>query len=103
MADAKYRSLAAKKQNEGLSDLPIAGGYEYVGKNASKAGAGRGSQGNPQGPAEMGADERAIREEMDFKKYSKESPEQKYAGGGMTASARADGIAQRGKTRGKMV
>ena len=26
-----------------------------------------------------------------------------YAKGGMTASARADGIAQRGKTRGKMV
>lgn len=26
----------------------------------------------------------------------------KKAGGGMTASARADGIAQRGKTRGKM-
>ncbi len=27
----------------------------------------------------------------------------KKAGGGMTASARADGCAQRGKTRGKMV
>lgn len=27
----------------------------------------------------------------------------KKAGGGMTASARADGICQRGKTRGKMV
>jgi hypothetical protein len=31
------------------------------------------------------------------------APVIKKAGGGMTASARADGIAQRGKTRGKMV
>ena len=31
------------------------------------------------------------------------APVVKKAGGGMTASARADGIAQRGKTRGTMV
>lgn len=29
-------------------------------------------------------------------------PEKDFKGGGMTASSRADGIAQRGKTRGKM-
>jgi hypothetical protein len=39
----------------------------------------------------------------DDEKYTKETPEQKLAKGGMTASKRADGCAQRGKTRGKMV
>ena len=39
---------------------------------------------------------------LDDEKYTRETPDQKYAKGG-TASSRADGIAQRGKTRGTMV
>jgi len=38
----------------------------------------------------------------DDEKYTKKTKEQGYAKGGMTASSRADGIAQRGKTRGKI-
>ena len=38
----------------------------------------------------------------DDEKYTKETPEQKLAAGG-TASSRADGIAQRGKTRGTII
>ena len=41
-------------------------------------------------------------EDKDFEKYSKERPDQKYAKGG-SASSRADGCAQRGKTKGTMV
>ena len=39
----------------------------------------------------------------DDEKYTKKTKEQDYAKGGMTASSRADGIAQRGKTRGTIV
>lgn len=106
MAKYDYRSLASKNPKEGQSAIPIAGGYEYSGDGASKAGAGRGGQGGPNAEQAnkepMGATERAIREELDFNRISKERPEQKYAAGG-SASARADGIAQRGKTRGRMV
>lgn len=77
----------------------------------NKAGAGRGGQGGPtatqaakntklKGP--MSDAEKSAREEMDFKKWSAENEDQKYAKGGMTASKRADGIAVRGKTRGKL-
>jgi hypothetical protein len=38
----------------------------------------------------------------DDEKYTKETPDQKYAKGG-TASSRADGCAQRGKTRGTII
>jgi len=39
---------------------------------------------------------------LDDEKYTRETPDQKYAAGG-TASSRADGIAQRGKTRGTII
>ena len=39
---------------------------------------------------------------LDDEKYTRETPDQKYAKGG-TASSRADGIAQRGKTRGTII
>lgn len=39
----------------------------------------------------------------DDEKYTKKTKEQDYAKGGMTASSRADGIAQRGKTRGTII
>jgi len=39
---------------------------------------------------------------LDDEKYTRETPDQKYAKGG-TASSRADGCAQRGKTRGTII
>jgi hypothetical protein len=40
----------------------------------------------------------------DDEKYTKETPEQKYAKGGkVSASSRADGIATKGKTKGRFV
>lgn len=86
----------------------------YMGKgdeselDITGAGAGRGRQGGPTAEqaakrkAPMSSAEKAVREEQDFDKWSKVRPEQKYAKGG-TASARADGIASRGKTRGTIV
>ncbi len=95
--------------------MPVAGGYEYTGKGASKAGAGRGFV-NPQRtdesdddyitPAQRMSMEGQRNEERDRAKADKayeRSRTTPYASGGMTASARADGCAQRGKTRGKMV
>jgi hypothetical protein len=78
----------------------------------NKAGAGRGGQGGPtakqaeqntnlKGP--MSSAEKSAREEMEFKKLSEPNDSQKYAkGGSVSASRRADGIASKGKTRGKM-
>ena len=80
-----------------------------VGGTQSKAGAGRGEQGGPtaaqarQNRGTMSDAEKAAREELDFKKMSEYREDQKYAKGGKTASARADGIAQRGKTKGTIV
>lgn len=73
--------------------------------------AGRGKQGGPTAKqadmnrAMMSAAERSIRDEQEFDKYAKERPEQKYAKGGKvsSASARADGCATKGKTRGKVL
>ena len=68
---SKYRSLESANRKDGESALPVSGGYEYIGENASKAGAGRGSK------------QAAL----------------KKGGSVSSASKRADGIAQRGKTR----
>ena len=86
-----------------------------VGGTQSKAGAGRGGQGGPtakqadENRAMMSAAERAARDDMQEQKdmrdaekaYNKSLTSMKK--GGMTASARADGIATKGKTRGKIV
>lgn len=79
-------------------------------KQSEATGAGRGGQGGPtaaqarQNKGMMSDAEKSIREEQDFNKYAKESPDQKYKGGGKvsSASARADGCACKGKTKGKM-
>ena len=77
----------------------------------NKAGAGRGEQGGPtaaqaaqntKAREPMSSAEKGAREDIDFKKWSEPNEKQKYAKGGM-ASSRADGIAQRGKTRGTIV
>jgi hypothetical protein len=78
---------------------------------ATNAGAGRGIQGGPTAKEMeyrysenyMSPDtENKLKEEQRLKKMSAESLLQKYAKGG-TASSRADGVAQRGKTRGTIV
>mgnify|MGYP003350492008 FL=1 len=92
----------------GSSDMEL----ELEDRAREKAGAGRGGQGGPTAKqladyerkqnagiytAEMGKPPQDI--------DSGSAPKKKVvkkAGGGMTASKRADGIAQRGKTRGKM-
>ena len=71
----------------------------YLDKQATKAG-------DEQRQKDKTPTDMAKREAENMKadkKYSAESPDQKYAKGGMTASARADGCAQRGKTKGTMV
>ena len=87
---------------------PSSGGYTYTGEGASdKAGAGRGGQGGPTAQefkeANMSAAEKNARQDILEEKYTRKTKEQDYAKGGkVSASSRADGIAQRGKTRGKM-
>jgi len=94
------------------ADLGV-GASEYVGPGSSdKAGAGRGGQGGP--TAKQLADyERKqnegiftagmkVPQDIDSGSAPVKKKVVKKAGGGMTASKRGDGIAQRGKTRGKM-
>jgi hypothetical protein len=69
---------------------PRATSRGYVGRGGIGGGAGRGGQGGPSATdllAESAEDERAPT----------------FKSGGMTASKRADGCAQRGKTKGRMV
>lgn len=93
----------------------------YMGKgdessfDVTKAGAGRGGQGGPtaaqarQNRGMMSDAEKAARDEAKEMKEQKatekayEASRTSMKKGGMTASARADGIAQRGKTRGTIV
>jgi hypothetical protein len=75
-----------------------------VGGTQSKAGAGRGGQGGP-----TAKELRDYERKQDRGIYTAEmgqppmDPEGKKKGGMVSASSRADGIASRGKTRGKMV
>ena len=92
---------------KGSTDMEL----EIEDKMRDQAGAGRGRQGGPTAKeladyerkqnagiytAEMGKPPQDIDGRSAKKKVVKK------AGGGMTASRRGDGIAQRGKTRGKM-
>ena len=94
------------------ADLGV-GASEYVGPGSSdKAGAGRGGQGGP--TAKQLADYERKQNAGIYTESMGKPPQDidgrsaapkktvKKAGGGMTASSRGDGIAQRGKTRGKM-
>lgn len=88
---------------------PSSGGYTYTGEGASdKAGAGRGGQGGPTAQefkeANMSTAEKNARQDILEEKYTKKTKEQDYAKGGkVSASSRADGCAERGKTRGKII
>jgi hypothetical protein len=92
---------------KGITDEEL----EIEDRMRDQAGAGRGKQGGPTAKeladyerkqnegiytAEMGKPPQDIDGRSAKKKVVKK------AGGGMTASRRGDGIAQRGKTRGKM-
>ena len=93
----------------GTTDMEL----ELEDRAREKAGAGRGKQGGPTAKeladyerkqnagiytAEMGKPP----QDIDGRSAPMKKKVVKKAGGGMTASRRGDGIAQRGKTRGKM-
>lgn len=100
-----------------VANQPDRKSMRYLGKgdeenfDVTNAGAGRGKQGGPTAKqadanrAMMSPAERGARDDQDFEKYSKVRPEQKYKKGGSVSSAskRGDGIAQRGKTKGKFL
>lgn len=89
--------------------------------DVTKAGAGRGKQGGPtakelqkyeskndsmtsgQKQSMQEAKDAAMQSKKDKAYNAAKTYPDDYAKGGMTASRRADGIAQRGKTRGKMI
>jgi hypothetical protein len=111
---AKYKDLTevygdGYKLEPEYSDKPFkpdmgVGASEYVGPNASKAGAGRGKQGGP-----TAKELQKYEEKLDAGIYTKEkgkppSPREMASGGKVSsASKRADGCATKGKTKGTMV
>jgi hypothetical protein len=93
---------------KGITDMEL----ELEDRARDKAGAGRGGQGGPTAK-ELADYERKMNKDIYTESMGKPpqdidgrsaAPKKtvKKAGGGMTASSRGDGIAQRGKTRGKM-
>ena len=93
---------------KGTTDMEL----ELEDRAREKAGAGRGGQGGPTAK-ELADYDRKMNKDIYTEGMGKPpqdidgrsaAPKKtvKKAGGGMTASSRADGIAQRGKTRGKM-
>ena len=93
---------------KGITDMEL----ELEDRAREKAGAGRGGQGGPTAK-ELADYERKMNKDIYTEGMGKPpqdidggsaAPKKtvKKAGGGLTASRRADGIAQRGKTRGKM-
>jgi hypothetical protein len=88
---AEYAKAAKDKRDAALTEELAAARYENAKKN--NAGAGRGKQGGPT------AEE--LRKYSDGGKTDKNIKPFKK-GGKISASSRADGVAQRGKTRGKM-
>lgn len=97
------------------SNVPDQKAMRFIHKNDKlseflnpKAGAGRGGQGGPTAKefkeANMSAAEKNARQDILEEKYTRKTKDQDYAKGGkVSASSRADGIAQRGKTRGTIV
>lgn len=93
---------------KGSTDMEL----EIEDKMRDQAGAGRGRQGGPTAK-ELADYERKqnegiftagmkVPQDIDSGSAPVKKKVVKKAGGGMTASKRGDGIAQRGKTRGKM-
>lgn len=93
--EAKTRAARRTAVRAGVADAAYEGGKAMMGDNASA----------------KDSDKKSDAVEATFRKSEakEESPEMSthykpdtYAKGGMTASKRADGIAQRGKTKGRM-
>ena len=123
-SDDKFEIEKLKKGEAELreSDVPdrkamrVMQGNSLSGFMNPKAGAGRGGQGGPtakelkEEPMTAGQ-KQSMQDAKDEEMYQKmkTAPTTKtemgkpFAKGGMTASSRADGCAQRGKTRGKMI
>ena len=117
MADDNFDIEGMKKGEAGLldSEVPNQKAMRYIeddslsGFLSPKAGAGRGKQG---GPTAKELQKYEVKQNEGIFTEGKQVPQdidsgsaprkKKMASGGMTASRRADGIAQRGKTRGKM-
>ena len=93
---------------KGTTDMEL----ELEDRAREKAGAGRGGQGGPTAKELADYDRKMNRgiftegmkppQDIDGGSAAPKKKVVKKASGGMTASKRADGIAQRGKTRGKM-
>ena len=111
MAEYKYQNTTKDEDGsyDHLTDKPATGRNVFWSDNPSKAGAGRGKQGGPTAEELQKYEDKQnegifvagkkVPQDID----SGSAPrKKKMASGGMTASRRADGIAQRGKTRGKM-
>ena len=110
LADDKFDIKGATNSEAEMrfSDVPDQKAMRYMAANEKlseflnpKAGAGRGKQGGP-----TAKELKAYEDKKDAGVYTKEkgkppSPRE-MASGGMTASKRADGIAVKGKTRGKI-
>jgi len=92
-----------------MNQRPPKGGSTYVPKEENLSGAGRGGQGGPTAKqASMSDAEKAAREEAaEMKLQERTDKAYENASKGMknggSASSRADGIATKGHTRGKMV
>ena len=90
-----------------VNDKPYAGGkYEYNAPDAPEAGGGRGFINPPMAVKEYTGKMEVKGELPKGYRHKKEpsEPVSKARGGKISsASSRADGIAQRGKTRGKLV
>jgi hypothetical protein len=123
-SDDKFEIEKLKKGEAELreSDVPdrkamrVMQGDSLSGFMNPKAGAGRGKQGGPTAKElqeePMTAGQKQSMEEAkdeEMRKKMKNAPTTRtemgkvFAKGGMTASRRADGIAQRGKTRGTLI
>lgn len=93
---------------KGSTDMEL----EIEDKMRDQAGAGRGRQGGPTAKELADYDRKQdegiftagmkVPQDIDGRSAPVKKKVVKKAGGGMTASKRGDGIAQRGKTRGKM-
>jgi hypothetical protein len=106
---AEYKYIKYDKDGMGeFSDTPGPGRSKVIGTGKSRAGAGRGRVNPPDAnPQRSAAEKEMLQEAQDTKDrkkisdmgYKKGGAVKKMAAGGMTASQRADGCAQRGKTR----
>jgi len=100
MAEHKYIKYDKDGMGE-FSDTPGPGRSKVIGTGQSRAGAGRGIVNPPDANPKRSAAEKEMLQEAQDTKDRKKISDMGYAKGGSVSSAskRADGCAQRGKTR----